>query len=399
MEIGSESALTAEQIERAEQYRRRRATAVLCPVFGDVVASTALLEEFGELVYGDVAEAHDRAVREVVERDSAGAVLKTSGDGFLAVFSEPSTAVERCLEIQSRLAGSRLRLRIGIDMGQVAIKRASGIVADIFGRHVNRASRIESLAKPGCVLTSFPVYDSSVGWLRGVVEWAHHPPVQLRGFADQISLHEPALHVLLDAPSGSPITGTAPRWMSRSQSVSARAAPRHHAARPRREASSVDQSQILLSGKTTRETSDDPLEDALRLIRSSPRPRVLRAFAKRRILWVDDAPDRKRELRALLSDAGLRIECALGTSEALSALQRRRFAAVVSDMRRGQNSNAGLELLERVRAANIRVPSLIFTSPELEAEHAEDAISLGARICTSGVVSLLRCLGDALCGR
>ena len=56
--------------------------------------------------------------------------------GALSVFSEPSTAVERSLEVQRALAEHPFKLRIGLDMGQISVKSSFGIVADVFGRHV-----------------------------------------------------------------------------------------------------------------------------------------------------------------------------------------------------------------------------------------------------------------------
>ena len=360
--------VSPEELDSAEQYRRRRATAVLCPVFGDIKDSTRLLEELGEVEYEELRQSHDRAVRHIIERDREGALLKTYGDGFLAVFAEPSTAVERCLEIQQDLKaqGHRFQLRIGIDMGQVALKRASGIGADIFGRHVNRASRIEAQASPGSVLTSFPVYDSSVGWLRKTVAWQHRSPTQLKGFAEPISLHEPIL-----VPQ---------------------------------EAEALDSASHVMGAGLGEDFIRDPYHEALRRIADSP----LAAFARRvrrplPILWVDDRPEGNRVLAQALTRAGLEVVTALDTEEALAVIRapapirrRMRFTAVISDMGRGQAPTAGLDLLTKIRESAIAVPFLIFTSPASEAEYAAEAIERGATVCTSGTVSLLQALGRVI---
>ena len=77
---------------------------------------------------------HDAAVKEIIHRDTAGAVVKSTGDGVLAVFSEPSTAVQRALEIQERMLRQKtIQLRIGMDMGQVSKKSEGCIVKDVFG--------------------------------------------------------------------------------------------------------------------------------------------------------------------------------------------------------------------------------------------------------------------------
>ncbi len=154
-------------LARAEAYRQRKITSVLAIVFTDVANSTALRESLGENRYEAIREAFDDKVASIFETDDDGAVVKSTGDGCLAVFAEPSAAVARCLQVQRELlTHEHFKLRIGIDMGQVSVKSARGIVRDVFGRHVNRAARIEALAEPGQVLVSFQVFDCAVGWLK-----------------------------------------------------------------------------------------------------------------------------------------------------------------------------------------------------------------------------------------
>ncbi|HEY7163683.1 MAG TPA: adenylate/guanylate cyclase domain-containing protein [Candidatus Binatia bacterium] len=112
----------AQTVARAEQYRRRKATAVLAVVFTDIAGSTELRERLGEYRYEDLRESHDQCVRELIEKDDAGVVVKSTGDGALAVFAEPSTAVLRCLAIQELMeTHAHFKLRVGIDIGQVSL--------------------------------------------------------------------------------------------------------------------------------------------------------------------------------------------------------------------------------------------------------------------------------------
>jgi class 3 adenylate cyclase len=176
----------------AEQYRRRKTTSVLAIVFSDIANSTALREQLGEIRYEALREEYDGEFAKIIQRDDAGAVVKSTGDGALAVFSEPSVAVEHCIQVQMELGKHpQFKLRIGVDMGQVTVKASQGIVRDIFGRHVNRAARIESLAEPGHILTSFNIFDCAVGWLRDTdIRWHNHGVTELKGFDDPVSIHE-----------------------------------------------------------------------------------------------------------------------------------------------------------------------------------------------------------------
>src|SRR5215813_12956211 len=135
--------------QKAEQYRRQKSTAVLTIMCTDIANSTRILEHLGEVAYEKTRQEHDQEICRTVESASAGAVVKGMGDGHLAVFAEPSVAVERSIKIQALMRGHEyFRLRIGLDMGQVSKETMGGIVTDVFGRHVNRAARISSVAEP-----------------------------------------------------------------------------------------------------------------------------------------------------------------------------------------------------------------------------------------------------------
>ena len=91
-----------------------------------------------------------------------GHELKTIGDSFFAAFSRPDDAVGCAIEIQKRLTNSpiavekeTLRVRIGVHM--VAPRRTSipcPVAAILSGPDVDKAARLESLARGGQVLIS-----------------------------------------------------------------------------------------------------------------------------------------------------------------------------------------------------------------------------------------------------
>lgn len=406
-------AVDRDQCERADAYRRRKDTAVLAIAFADVAGSTALLEELGENRYDDLREAHNQRVRAIVEEEDAGFVVQFYGDGALAVISEPSTAVERCL----RLVGetelrSPLRLRIGIDVGQVARKRREGTVLEVFGRHVNRASRIGSLAEPGQVLVSYSVYDFSVGWLRGLgVEWEAHGLVTPRGFSDAVSIHEP-LRPGTERPRTSNESllrltgdGAEPPAAERRGTVMYLSAEKSRMTRLAQPEGSDPLLETALADRPPSAVGarEDPLGHYVRALaskaaalRRSPRRRV-RALLRRcaglpTVLWVDDYPENNRILQALIEDCGCRVLNATDTDAAMASLRAAPVDLVITDMGRGQDPTAGLDLLSRMRDAELRKPSAVFASPRAVAEHGPDALGLGAIICTSGTVRLFEFL-------
>ncbi|ANY82073.1 adenylate cyclase [Microvirga ossetica] len=91
-----------------------------------------------------------------------GQVSGTAGDSVLAEFASVVDAVHCAVAIQQALhkanadlpAERRMRLRIGINIGDVLVKDGT-----IFGDGVNVAARLESLAEPGSVCITRGVRD------------------------------------------------------------------------------------------------------------------------------------------------------------------------------------------------------------------------------------------------
>lgn len=81
----------------------------------------------------------------------AGHVVKTTGDGILALFDNCQDAVDFALDAQSRIEVDTAdhAFRIGIHVGKVELTQG-----DVFGHAVNVAARLEPLAQPGGVCVS-----------------------------------------------------------------------------------------------------------------------------------------------------------------------------------------------------------------------------------------------------
>ena len=149
--------------------------------------------------YTGLRHLHDELVRKIITRDGAGTIVKEIGDSFLCVFAEPSAAVERAVEVQRAIHMNRenlsageytLTVRIGIHMGQVAVE--DSLRQDVFGRQVNMAARIESLASGGQVLTSRSVWENAVGWAANDpsadIGHIRYGKAKLKGFDEPVEL-------------------------------------------------------------------------------------------------------------------------------------------------------------------------------------------------------------------
>jgi formylglycine-generating enzyme required for sulfatase activity/class 3 adenylate cyclase len=123
---------------------------------------------YSRLMQIDEEGTHNRVKR--IERDLIeptivehhGKLVKTTGDGFIAIFDSPVEAVRCSIVIQQNLVGRNAALpkhhwieyRIGINLGDVIIE-----TDDVYGDGVNIATRLEGIADPGQVYISGGIYE------------------------------------------------------------------------------------------------------------------------------------------------------------------------------------------------------------------------------------------------
>lgn len=123
--------------------------------FSDLTGSTALYARNGDpFAYRLVREHFDLVTAAIHE--AAGAVVKTIGDGVMAVFTTGDQAVRAALDANERLShfnrdndlgqSCRLRLKIGIHTGPAIVVTLNERL-DYFGTTVNIASRVSNMAE------------------------------------------------------------------------------------------------------------------------------------------------------------------------------------------------------------------------------------------------------------
>jgi adenylate cyclase len=142
-----------------EQRVQRRLAVILA---ADVVGYSALLQRAEEATYAEFERLKRELIAPSLSRHE-GRLIKTTGDGALAEFASPLTAMRCAVEIQDHLAsgGSPLRLRVGLNLGDVIV----GQDGDLYGDGITIAVRLEGIADPGCILISEKVYSEVEGKL------------------------------------------------------------------------------------------------------------------------------------------------------------------------------------------------------------------------------------------
>ena len=142
-----------------EQRVQRRLAAILA---ADVVGYSALLQRAEEATYAEFERLKRELIAPSLSRHE-GRLIKTTGDGALAEFASPLDALRCAIEMQDHLAdgGSPLRLRVGLNLGDVIV----GEDGDLYGDGITIAVRLEGIADPGCILISEKVYREVEGKL------------------------------------------------------------------------------------------------------------------------------------------------------------------------------------------------------------------------------------------
>ena len=130
---------------------------LLTVLFTDIVDSTQQGAELGDRRWRNLLEGHDDVVREQLTR-FRGREVKTTGDGFLAVFDGPARGIACAREIAAAVRPLGIEVRAGLHTGECEIRGD-----DIAGITVNIGARISALAGAGEVLVSGTVKDLVVG--------------------------------------------------------------------------------------------------------------------------------------------------------------------------------------------------------------------------------------------
>src|SRR4030088_1441864 len=130
-------------------------------VAGDIAGYTRLMQLDEEGTHHRVK----RIERDLIEPSIAehhGRLVKTTGDGFIAVFDSPIEAVRCGIVIQQNMVGRNasmpkhhwIEYRIGVNLGDVIVE-----TDDVYGDGVNIATRLEGIADPGQVYISGGIYE------------------------------------------------------------------------------------------------------------------------------------------------------------------------------------------------------------------------------------------------
>jgi len=137
----------------ADEGERTLATVL----FTDIVGSTERARQVGDRRWGELLDLHDRLARGLVA-ELHGRLVKSTGDGILALFDRPGRGIRCATALRDRLRGSGVEIRAGVHTGEVQLRGD-----DVGGIAVHFAARVMAAAAPGEVLVSGTVHDLVAG--------------------------------------------------------------------------------------------------------------------------------------------------------------------------------------------------------------------------------------------
>ncbi len=148
-------------------------------LFTDIVGSTDRAAAEGDVRWAQLLDDHDRiAVRAV--QDERGQIVKMTGDGVLATFDGPATAITAAHRMIDHLSVLGLHLRTGVHTGEIE-RRGT----DIGGIGVNLAARVMAAAGSDEVWVSSTVPGLTVG---APISFHAKGPHALKGIPDKWEL-------------------------------------------------------------------------------------------------------------------------------------------------------------------------------------------------------------------
>lgn len=197
-------------------------------MFTDIVGSTAMTHEKGNMAAQEVVRAHNRVVRDALAK-TAGKEIKHTGDGIMASFENVTNSLLSTQQMQIMIGMHNaqnpdvpLHVKIGINAGRVVMEEQ-----DLYGVTVQMAARIVDKAKSEQIMVSDTVFGLAQGsnwrfttrgpfYLKGIEgpaylkEFIWDDKVDLDTVKAQAEAERPGLEQAYVAASGKPLPGQAP---------------------------------------------------------------------------------------------------------------------------------------------------------------------------------------------
>ena len=137
-----------------------------------------------------------------------------------------------------------------------------------------------------------------------------------------------------------------------------------------------------------------------RFINETPRDKDLHTGQNKkygRILWVDDYPINNESVISFFKEQNIYFDIALTTEQGLKLYRKELYDLIITDMGRGDESNAGITLINELNFLHCQVPIVVYCSMTAMQRYADEAIRLGAYRVVDGIANITSLITD-ICG-
>lgn len=162
-------------------------------LFTDIIGSTEIASSRGDRDWTQLLERHDRVAQDILDR-FGGKLIKTTGDGLLALFDRPSQAVSAAHALRRESESLGLDIRAGVHTGEVEQR-----LDDLGGIALHIGARVMNEARDGEIWVSRTVRDLTMG---SGIEYSSEGSYVLKGVSGEWDLYSSAI-----PESGVPVVG------------------------------------------------------------------------------------------------------------------------------------------------------------------------------------------------
>lgn len=146
-------------------------------LFSDIVDSTKHLAQLGDLAWRDLLDYHNAMTQRQINR-YRGRLIKSTGDGALAIFDGPARAIRCAMAMCDEAARMGIQLRAGLHTGEIELMEddvggmAVHIAARVMGKAGDSEVWVSRTLKDLVVGSGFTFHDQGVYALKGIPdEW------------------------------------------------------------------------------------------------------------------------------------------------------------------------------------------------------------------------------------
>lgn len=143
------------------------------------------------------------------------------------------------------------------------------------------------------------------------------------------------------------------------------------------------------------ELDEKKTKEVVKVVEQLVTAKTTRQLDGANVLWIDDRPINNSYERQALEKLGIQFTISKSTEEAVAKLEHKSYDAIISDMGRPPDQEAGYTLLAKVKEMHITTPFIIYAGSK-RPEHIAEGRKRGAFGVTNDPQELFELVIDTL---